>query len=199
MPLDNPGLHPDPPSGLATSGLPIRSVEREWSRIHKIDKDPIFFGNAAEHRFDDPMRKYGVLHIGEDPFCAFIETYGHSTGVRFVTRSSLGQRGLAAVVTTGALELVDLTANGLAKMGADARLCDGDYTVAQKWSRAFWSHPAQPDGVLFRSRHDPAKICAAVFDRASGRLQAQPRGALSDSRISNVLAEILERYDFGII
>ena len=39
--------------------------------------------------------------------------------------------------------------------------------IAQRWSRALWEHPQQPDGIIYRSRHDPSKVCAALFDRCA--------------------------------
>jgi hypothetical protein len=63
------------------------------------------------------------------------------------------------------LRLVDLTGPGLAQLGADARLWSGSIRIAQLWSQALFNHPEQPDGIYYLSRLNPARCCAAIFDR----------------------------------
>jgi hypothetical protein len=194
-----PPPHPDPPADLFSRDLPIRPISTDWFRIHKIDNDPIFFGKTADNRFDDPQSEFGVLYLGEDASCAFIEVFGHATGIKFVTSQELGQRALARIAAQKPLSLVDLTANGLAQLGADARLCDGDYRVSQRWSRGFWSHPSGPDGILYRSRHDPAKTCAALIDRIIGQVHAATTSPLLSPENEALLSDILDHYGFGKI
>jgi hypothetical protein len=136
--------------------LPLLVGVGPWLRIHRLGYEPVFFGRAGKSRFDAPGGEYGVLYAGVDAHCAFIETLGHETGVRVLNDIDVRMRGLARIETRRPLRLVDLTGAGLAHLGADERLCSGDYSVAQRWSLALWQHPARPDGLYHRSRHDPS-------------------------------------------
>jgi hypothetical protein len=85
----------------------------------------------------------------------------------------------------------------LARIGADARLCTGDHALARRWSFALWGHPASPDGLAYRARHDPARIAFALFDRVASAVEADPVGSLLDQPL--LLARILEAYGFGLV
>ena len=172
-----------------------------WYRIHRLPHDPLHFGHAVLHRFDDPDGEFGVLYAALDEHGSFIETFGldrlGSGGV--VTARALAQRGLARVVSSRPLRLVDLTGGGLARVGADARLCSGEHRVARQWSRALWAHPSQPDGLLYPARHDPSRPCLALFDRARDAVAAEALGSLAEPRHVRLLAAILDAYGFGLI
>lgn len=197
--VERPGPHPAPPADLAERPLPLLHSTRSWFRIHRAEYDPLYFGRSGSSRFDLPNGESGVLYVGNDAHCAFIETFGHATGIRLVTRASLQARGLALVEPGRALRLVDLTGPGLARLGADERLCAGDYRVAQQWSLALHQHPEQPDGLYYRSRHDPSRVCAALYERAGHVLTTHRLGSLADRRHRLRLAEILDTYGFGLL
>lgn len=76
--------------------------------------------------------------------------------------------------------LVDLTGEGLAALGLDARISDADHEPAQAWSRAFYEHPDKPDGILYRSRRDPSRLAVAIYDREPWAFEtaALPSGTL---------------------
>jgi hypothetical protein len=84
------------------------------------------------------------------------------------------------------------------RLGADHRLTSGDYTVSQHWSEQLRNHPTRPDGVFCRARHDPSKMCAAVFDHLEQNALATGVGSLLDFGFRGTLAAILDRYDFGL-
>lgn len=130
--------------------------------------------------------------------CAFIETFGQATGKQLVSAVDLARRTLARIETGRPLVLVDLTGPGLAQIGADERLCVGAHEIAQQWSLAFWSHPSQPDGIYYRARHDPSRSSVALYDRVAGALRTAPQGLLTEERNTNLLADILETYRFGL-
>jgi hypothetical protein len=94
--------------------------------------------------------------------------------------------------------LVNLAGPGLAKIGATAFVTAGTHTCAQLWSRALWSHPSRPDGLLFRARHDPECLCVAIFSRARRAVRAVPQGALLDAAHLPVLGATLRRYGFSL-
>ena len=61
------------------------------------------------------------------------------------------------------------------------------------------SIPTSPDGLLYRSRHDPSRLCAAIFDRAEDALTATSLGSLADAHNVALLADLLDAYDYSLI
>jgi hypothetical protein len=173
---------------------------RAWMRIHPSADAPLYFGQAPRNRFDAPAGEFGVLYVAADALGAFVETFGHETGVRFVTSAELGKRCLAVITPAGALRLADLRGKGLARMGADAALISGlDYDLSRRWARAIHDHPRKPDGILYRARHDPARTCAAIFDRAERMLTPTTVGTLLDDVHLELLGDILDTYGFALV
>lgn len=135
-----------------------------------------------------------------DAHCAFIETFGHATGVRSVTQGELAVRGIAVITSARPLRLLDLTGKGLARIGADARLTSGDdYGLSHRWSKAVHDHPSQPDGILYRARHDPSRLSAAIFERVGPVLQVVSDVGFLDPACAPQLGRILDDYRFGLI
>jgi len=194
-----PGIHPEPPADLDRRLLPILSTDARWFRIHQSRYAALFFGRTGRYRFDAPADEYGVLYAGSDEHCAFVETFGHSPNIRIVTMDDVKQRDLSLLTVNRPLRLVDLTSSGLARLGADNRLCTGDYHLAQRWALALWRHPDQPDGLVYRSRLDPARRSVAIFDRARDALTVSSLGTLADSRHRSLLASLLDAYGIGLI
>jgi hypothetical protein len=194
-----PGLHPDPPDDLATRDLPILTVQQTWYRVHRSHRDPLFFGKTRRNRFDAPTGEFGVLYVGEDQFCAFVEAFDVPSVFRPLTRATLESRRLAVIELDRPLRLVNLTGSGLARIGADERLAAGDHDVARRWSHALWSHPSQPDGLLYRARHDPSRRSAALFDRIDGSWQISRSVNLGAPDQRNVVAAILDEYQYVFV
>jgi hypothetical protein len=194
-----PDPHPEPPDDLPARSLPTFEQPGPWIRIHQIRHQPIHFGRSGYSRFDAPAGEYGVLYAGSDAHCAFVETFGQSTGARLVTTSALQDRAIARIVSARPLRLVDLTGSGLARIGADERLCAGDHCLAQRWALAMWRHPSAPDGLLYRARHDPSRLAVALFDRVRTELTADPVGSLADPSLADLLGAILDTYGFGLV
>lgn len=139
-----------------------------------------------------------MLYVGADEPCAFIETFGHNTGIRRVGLSDLRARCLSRVDVSRPLRLVDLTGPRFAHLGADARLFAGDYEIARQWGLAFFVHPSEPDGIYYPSRHDPDRFCAAIFDRVAPHLKAVRLGSLADPAHTELLRQLLTAYKFGL-
>lgn len=142
-----------------------------------------------------PDGSYGVLYAGEDVFCAFVETLGHQTGQNIVQERDLEIRSVATIESSRELHLVDIRGSGLAKLGADARLCAGDYHISQKWSAAFVHHPDKPDGICYPARHDPSKFSVALFHHCRKSLRIAESAVLCDHPF---LGDILNHYGFGL-
>jgi RES domain len=198
---DAPGPQPDPPHGLARRHLPLRSLHVEWYRVYRCARDPRFFGRTGMFRFDAPAAEYGVLYMARSHEGTFIETFGSviraHAGRTYLDEQTVNERCWGRITTERPLRLVDLTGRGLARIGADERLCAGPYAVAQRWSKAFWEHPEAPDGLYYRARHDPSQYSAALFDRASVALSIAGKGAVGAHK--RLLARILRRYSIALI
>jgi hypothetical protein len=181
--LPRPAPHPSQPLDLADHPLPLREIAPPWFRSHRADLGPIYFGrDRTRGRFNDPFGEYGVLYLGLDEFAAFIETFGASRTAagpylvdNVVTDVEIAARCLCVVRSSRSASVVDLASgHGLSRLNADARLGAGDWSISQRWSRAFWEHPSRPDGLLYRSRHDPTRLYLALFDRESDTTHSAP-------------------------
>lgn len=198
----HPGLHPEPHADLNNRQPLVFSLttETQLYRLHRKDKEALFFGKTKRNRFDAPDGSYGVIYLGHDAHCAFIETFGQATGESLVTVAALQERLLAEVEVTRDLSLIDLAnSGGLARIGADGRLLDGPHEISQRWSLALKHHPTSPDGIVYRARHDQARFSYALFDNVKDALRERPRGSLADLANAPLLADILKIYSFGLV
>jgi hypothetical protein len=194
------GPHAVPSADFAAHRLPITIYRRPWYRVHRIAYGPTFSGRSGDNRFDAPAGEFGVLYVGKDEHCAFVETFGHATGVRLVEQSELAARALARIEPKRPLRLVNLTGDGLARLGADARLTVGEsYEVAHQWSLAIHAHPQKADGIVYNARHDPSRVCAAIFERVSLDLETKELGSLASPAHEALVAAILDTYRFGLV
>ncbi|MBW4619403.1 MAG: RES family NAD+ phosphorylase [Cyanosarcina radialis HA8281-LM2] len=191
--------HPDPPPDFPTRTLPVVESTGPWYRLNPVShSSALYFDRSGRGRFDGPTQGYGILYAGEDEYAAFIECYGRVHGARGVAEAVLKQRNLFAIASARPLVLVDLTGSNLVKLGADARISSGSYSIARAWAQAIWQHPLQVDGVRYRSRHDDERLCCGLFDRVRPHLSEQNLGNLVDSH-PLLLSEILARYDYGLL
>lgn len=195
-----PGEHPEPPEDLHERRPSLFEGAGPWVRLHPAGLEPIYFGKEPSRagRFSAPNGKYGILYVAEDEFGAFVERFGHDTGVRIIDEEDLLAAGLARIEAPRNLRLVDLTGEGLARLGADSRLFAGDHGVARRWGAALRDHPERPDGIRYPCRHDPSRAAAALFDHVYEGLTAASRGTMLDEDNKATLAEILRTYDFGL-
>ena len=174
-------------------------MQRTWIRSHHRRFAPLYFGTTGLNRFDAPAGQYGTLYLAADARGAFIETFGRRLGETRVELTQVATRLLSQVEQRRPLRLVDLTGPGLSRIGADSRLATGDYTLSQRWALALHEHPEAPDGILYRSRHDPSRLCAAIFERAADALTASSLGSLADPHNATLLADILNAYGYSLI
>ena len=200
--IDPPGEHPEPAADLNSRSPLTFTIPAGTTlfRFHDPSKEPLFFGRTGRNRFDAPDGSFGVLYAALDEHCAFIETFGQSTGVRIVTRASLEHRVLSELKMMQPLTLVDLArSGGLTRIGADGRLLTGSHAVAQRWSAALRQHPVKPTGLLYPARHDVARFACALFDLPNSTFQVTDTGSLAEPQQSVLLGKILDLYDFGYI
>lgn len=192
--------HPEPPADLSKRELPLTYLTQRWFRVFRCALGPLYFNGSNAYRFNAPDAEYKVLYLGGDEYCAFIETLGHSTGSNTITMSELAQRCLCTVTSDRPLAVVDLTGSGLAQLSCDNRLSTTeDYKLAQRWAVALWNHDAQPDGIYYRSRHDPSLYSLALFERAKDVIHEDQRWVLADSANIDLLRDLLDKYKFSLI
>lgn len=198
---DVPGSHPEPPEDFHERLPSITGSVGSWFRLHSVRFDPIHFGRdpAKSGRFGAPEGQYGVLYASEDEHGAFIETFGQDTGVRVIDETDLLARGLARIESSRPVRLVDLTGEGLARIGADARLLATDHTVSRRWSAALRDHHAKPDGIRYPRRHDPSRVSVALYDQMGNTVSASPLGTMLSRGNEVLLSQILRAYDFGLV
>lgn len=148
-------MYKPPPADL-NSRDPLIYVAGEgalWHRSHDTAYGAVFFGKGMSYRWDAPKGVYGVLYLGGDPYCAFMESIGRGVlRSRFVPKAELERRGLSQIALKRPLRLIDMvTSGGLARLGTEASLTSGaGYRNSQRWSQALRDHPEKPDGIYRR-------------------------------------------------
>jgi len=170
-------------------------------RIHAQARNALWFGPARcqppIHRFDDTAGRFRVCYFGTTLDVCFAETFLRNPPVRILALDDLAGRSVATVEVRGDLRLVPVHGSSLARLGVTAELATGnDYVLSQLWSRALWEHSDQPDGILYRSRHDDSAHCVALFDRAKNALAIVRECSLAED--SKQLTKLLKRYGLGL-
>jgi hypothetical protein len=174
---------PPPPHDLAGRGLPVKQLTGRVYRIHRIGRECVFFGKTRSQRFDDPLGEFGVLYGALDPEAAFAEVFLRQLSLMLVRELDLRERAVAEIACKN-LQCVDLTGAGLRRVSCDNRIAtEIPYVTTAQWSRAFFGHPQQPDGMIYRSRHNPRFKCVALFDRCRSKLSpGESEPLLADAR-----------------
>jgi hypothetical protein len=135
-----------------------------------------------------------------DEYVAFRETIGRFSQYRLINSNVLERRRMTEIVSDRPLSLVDLTGNGLTLLDADGRLFTGSYEIAQEWSKKLQEHPDCPDGIYYRSRHDPSRFCLALYKlRVSSILNAIDTLDFLSKKYEKRLSAILNQYQYGLI
>jgi RES domain len=163
----------------------------------------LYYNRKVEFRFNAPDGSYGVLYAGAEPHCVFIERFGDSRNADGeIEIDEIDYRGMcfALIHVKRALRVAQLTGNALSYMGADNRLWSGaDYPRCRRWSRALWSHPDEPDGLYYPSRHTDACHSLAIFDRARDAIEEELLGSLVARVNATVEKGILSAHRVNII
>jgi hypothetical protein len=170
-------------------------------RIHLQSRNALWFGPGSGlppvHRFDDPDGRFRICYFGTTFEVCFAETFLRNPPVRILAFDDLAARSIATVQVRRELRLVPLHGPGLARLGVSAELASAsDYGRSQLWSRALWEHRDQPDGILYRSRHDDSALSAAVYDRAKNALAIVEDRSLTED--PQQLANLLGRSRLGL-
>ncbi len=193
------GLPRPPPDHAASLPLPIREfpVGAIFNRIHRTQHAAIFFspgeGKPPAGRFDSATGASGVLYGAETFAGAFIETVLRNPARRLIGMAEIESGSLAVIGTGRITRLVDLQGDGLQQLGLDGSIFTGPYQNCGLWTDALFRHPDRPDGIVYRSRHDPGQICFAWFERADlGMTLAS--GSVPLTRLQAEVGAMLRRY-----
>jgi RES domain len=181
-------------------GNPLKAIS--YSRDN-VEKNRYSRFNDPKGRSPEQSRDiYGVLYAALDQLVALRETI-ELTDSRLVIVETLESQCLSQLYLRRDLILVDLSGAGLARIGADARLStitNEEYQIPQAWSRAFYEHPDNVDGIYYRSRYDPRGLCVALFDRRMAQTdfweQRVTENNLLDPSFDNNLQKFLAQYGY---
>ncbi len=192
------GVAPFPPASVASSKLPIDvlAAETPLYRAHRTTHGPIFFGPCpgapATYRFDSASGGFGVLYVALGLAGTLVETLLRNPRRKMVAHADIETRATSVLRCRRDLRVVRLHGAGLQILGLDNSISTGPYEPCGAWADALWAHPEAPDGLAFRSRHDPDEICFAIFERPATPFDADPPVRLVD-RLREV-ADLLSRY-----
>lgn len=183
------------------------TVEGPLFRVHHRDFGAVYFGQPGQRdgRFDIDV---GVLYLAHEIEGAFLEAvirdHGLGHAVRLLSHSFLESRRLSEIQMGRSLRVVDISDDGAARLGADARLATGsDYRIAQAWAQALWQHPDRPDGLQYASRHNTRQRCLAVFRRRHpGGDGPEPEDGVTAHALGTFLEPrhvwLLDKYEIGL-
>ena len=129
---------------------------------------------------------------------AFAEVFLRKLASMSVAQVDLQARAISTF-NAKPLRCVELTGSGLRKLSCDNRIStEKPYSTTHLWSRALFLHPQQPDGLVYRSRHNPRFRCLALFDRCDAKLTEVRSEPLMDSPRRAWCSVQLDRYELAV-
>ena len=152
MPLEEP---PETLDDFPTAVLDDAVV---LARIHRAERDPLFFSTGGRGRFD--INPEGTLYLASDEGCAFVEVFRS----RLVPLEEVAVRRLAFIGLRAEFRLADLTSAASRGFGVTAAIhASSDYELSQRWAAAL--HGQGFGGVVYRLSHDPSgeSVGVALF------------------------------------
>jgi RES domain len=205
---EKPEPHPQP-DRINSVVLPTHIIKTNCtlSRIHKSlgrdnqKRNAIYFDRSNQSRFNALAGEYGILYAGLDNCVAFRETSRVYSDTP-IPRDFLAPNCLSVIYPQRDLILVDLSGAGLTKIGADARLITGTYSLSQVWSQALYNHADRIDGLYYRSRFDPSRFCVALYDDRVSPAELKEERITSDNLLDRSfepeLEQILDEYGYQL-
>lgn len=145
-----------------------------WFRfVRATHLNPLGTGPAAS-RFSDPEADAGrparfqPLYLGASFGVCFLETVLRDNANGTVGDWPLAEAELrlwtcATIAVAAPTTLIDLRGDAAirARVPSDA-LRASDQVLGRAWSGAFWTHPDEPDGLIYYSRLN-GEECAAIY------------------------------------
>lgn len=189
---------PAPPADLERRKLPIKLVKGPLFRIHRTSRGCLHFSNSHTGRFDDPQGQYGVLYAALQPEAAFAEVFLRQLSLMLLRELDLQERSITKLICRP-LHCVDLTGAGLRRLSCDNRIAtEKPYQTVGLWSRAFFGHPRHPDGLIYRSRHNPRFKCLALFERCAARVSPEATEPLMAGTRRSWTVDQIARYALAV-
>jgi hypothetical protein len=199
-----------PPKGFESRPLVLSDVAPGgvWRRLYRSRfPDPLGYGFNPS-RFSDPElnlaspARFGVVYLGSNVKVCFLEAILRDRGVGRtqafpIEWAELEEWTCAELRIEHTLRLVDLRGDGLVRMGIPTDVARASsQELGRRWSRAFWSHNAKPDGIIYDSRLN-GETNIAVYDRALAKITSKATPRLIDCR--SELAKIIIDFDLAIV
>jgi hypothetical protein len=200
--LAAPSPHPLASASLTLAQAPAGSI---WHHIF-LDRfpDPLGFGFAPS-RFSDPrrhpLRRFGVLYVGQTFEVAFLETIvrdrrNGNPGVLALSADDLDVFVHVPVTVTKTLNLVDLRGGNAVALGVPTNAVRASsHRLGQRASLATYLRADRPDGIRYPSRLN-GDDNIAVYDRAVSKLATGQRRRLATCP---ELAPILDVYRVALV
>lgn len=200
----------EPPKGFDSRPLVLSDVATGgvWRRLYQSRfPDPLGY-SFDPSRFSDPEvslfppARFGVVYLGSNVKVCFLEAILRDRGVGRtqafpIEWAEIEAWTCAELRIDEALRLVDLRGDGLVRMGIPTDVARASsQELGRLWSRAFWSHDAKPDGIIYDSRLN-GETNIAVYDRALAKLSAITTPQLVECRAE--LANIIIDFDLAIV
>lgn len=182
-PVPAPTVVPAPPADAADLDPLLRTwaAGTAFHRCYDVNwgARQFYAGDSAHrgrfHPFTDLAsgRPVEVLYGADDVDGALSETVFHDVPVRGAKRvphAKLAHRLVVRLSADRDLRLVDLTSDGLSRLGLSRQeLIESDprsYTGTAAWAQALHAHPARVDGLVWVSRqHDTSQALVLFADR----------------------------------
>ncbi|MFC4932864.1 RES family NAD+ phosphorylase [Massilia sp. GCM10023247] len=196
---------PLPPPDLCFRQIPTITFDLAVTpllRVHQSRYSPLFFNRRSTsptvYRFDAPNDEYGVLYASPEFEACMAETLireRFESGPLILDEAEITSRSVSrlGIVDRTQLSLVDLTAALFPIGGTSAITSTSAYQASNAWSRAFHTHPAEYDGLYFRSRYSNLPS-VALFDRVEATVEGTTLLS-TDPR----LVAFLEKYQIGLV
>ncbi|HEX8360108.1 MAG TPA: RES family NAD+ phosphorylase [Longimicrobium sp.] len=162
-------------------------------RVHQTALGALWFGRSRRYRFDDPRRLFGVAYLGESPAVSVLETLVRGWARCAVDQQEWEARSVSRVHLAEKLRMLQFEGDKLPVFGVGVeRASAAGYAECQRLSAELQHAHPELDGIQYRSRWDPTKLCWALFDRASHKIaRADPSEPLAGSAIGD---EVLDSY-----
>jgi hypothetical protein len=206
---------PQPPLAAELDPLTHQwEADRPIVRCHNVRFGATEFNTTSSPGRFRPVRRrgriVGTLYGAADEAGAVSETAFHDVPVRaarpLLRLSAVTPHVVSMLAAGRALRLASLHGHGLRRVRATrAQLIDSEadqYEALAAWGQALHDCPAQPDGIVWRSRHSDDSYALVLFaDRVSRReLEVvEPPLPLAVGRGLERLQELAERAGITLV
>src|SRR6266567_3494809 len=189
-----------PSADLGSVRIPkARQPKRLWFRVHPSKYRATHFSLKDIHRFSHPECLFPVLYLGTDIATCLFETFADKIYDRKkAVAYSLWRTRSVSAIAVPEIHVCDLTnAKTLSALMVDlGALMHNELKTPQEWGLAIQRHPANFQGIKFRSRYNH-KVCLALFQRDGIEKQIRET-ALGALAINDAAADWLHNHKVSL-